>query len=68
MPVFPASGPMFAEVNISDAVTTAPALPPSPSPASSSTKIGIELPSGVRLYDAADVNGRQSGSDQGIKM
>ena len=48
-PVHPISGPMFAEVRISDAVTTAPALPLSPSLASSSSKIGIELPSGVRL-------------------
>lgn len=49
IPVLPASGPMFAEVSISDAVTTAPTLPPSPELASAPTKIGIELPSGVRL-------------------
>ena len=49
VPVVPASGPMFAEVRISDAAGTAPTLPPSPSLASASSKIGIELPSGVRL-------------------
>jgi transposase len=49
VPVLPASGRMFAEVSISDAVTTEPAFPPSPSLAFSSSKIGIELPSGVRL-------------------
>ena len=56
VPVLPASGPVFAEVRISDAVTTAPDVPPSPSLASSSTKIGIELPSGVRLTVDSGVN------------
>jgi transposase len=47
--VMPASRPVFAEVQIADAVTPAPALPEHPSPGGSTTKIAIDLPSGVRL-------------------
>ena len=49
VPALAVSRPEFAEVRIADAVMTAPSLPPPPSPAGSATKIGIELPSGVRL-------------------
>ena len=47
-PVRPVSGPVFAEVSIADVSVAVPTFPV-PAPTSSSTKIGIELPSGVRL-------------------
>jgi len=51
-PIAAPSLPAFAEVQITDAVSAVPALPPiSPSPrdVGPATKIGIELPSGIRL-------------------
>jgi len=48
VPVLPVSGPVFAEVGIADALAAVPALP-LPAPVEATTKIGIELPSGVRL-------------------
>ena len=52
VPALAVSGPEFAEVRIADAAAVVPALPlplPLPLPTASGAKIGIELPSGVRL-------------------
>lgn len=57
VPVLPVSGPVFAEVRIADALAAVPALP-LPAPVEATTKIGIELPSGVRLtvYSGVDAD------------